>query len=193
MPRANTRLLIINAAVKLFASHGFEKTAVDDIAAEAKVAKGTIFYNFKTKNDIFLAILRAGIDDLTRTVHKKVGSEGTATEKIEAVFDASVEFLQKYGSFYNVLISELGRIHSHWKVEPMQLLDPYLQVVEKILEDGQQSGEFRRDIPPKEMGMIIFLAVASSGLGKVMMVGDEEVPLFTPTKQIVLRGIKNPG
>jgi AcrR family transcriptional regulator len=191
MSRPTTKLRILHAAVKLFASQGFENTAVDDIASEANVAKGTIFYNFKTKNDIFLAIVRLGIDDLTKEVHGKINPDRTASENLDVVFDASVEFLQKFGGFCNLLLSELSRFHTRWNADPLKVLDPYLQEIGMILKDGQETGEFRRDIDPKEMGMVLFLAVASSGIGRFMVTGNQELHLISPTKQIVLQGIKN--
>jgi AcrR family transcriptional regulator len=43
MSRTLTKLAIINAAVTLFARQGFEKTTVDEVAAQAGIAKGTVF------------------------------------------------------------------------------------------------------------------------------------------------------
>ena len=50
---------ILSSARKLFASRGFESTSMDDIAAEAGVAKGAIYHHFASKQEIFAQVLDA--------------------------------------------------------------------------------------------------------------------------------------
>lgn len=50
----NKKLKIIQVATKIFASDGYENASVDAIVEKAGVAKGTFYYYFKTKDDLFL-------------------------------------------------------------------------------------------------------------------------------------------
>jgi AcrR family transcriptional regulator len=50
---------ILAAARKLFASHGFDATSMDDIAAQAGVAKGALYHHFASKQEIFTRVLDA--------------------------------------------------------------------------------------------------------------------------------------
>ena len=62
---------IADAAMRLFARYGFKRTAVDDIAKEARIAKATIYLHFKGKDDIFratLLLLGQRVDSLCRDV-----------------------------------------------------------------------------------------------------------------------------
>jgi len=190
MSRTLTRLAIINAAVKLFARQGFEKTTVDEVAAEAGIAKGTVFYNFKDKDDIFFSVIKLGVDDLTDLARERAEHGITPTEKLEAVYDATVEFLQKYASFGSLLVSELGRIHSRWNLDPLTLLEPYLKILSQILVEGQAGQDFRHDISADEIAVIFFLGIVGSGLGRVMTAGYADLQLFAPTKKILLSGLK---
>ena len=63
MEKKDTRLSIIRASVEIFAAKGYEKATLDEIAASAKIAKGTIFYNFKSKEEIFFAIIEKGTNE----------------------------------------------------------------------------------------------------------------------------------
>lgn len=190
MSRTLTRLAIITAAAKLFASQGFEKTTVDEVAAEAGIAKGTIFYNFKTKDEIFLSVLKQGIENLTDLARERSEGGTTPIEKMDAVYDVTVEFLQQHVSFGDLLVSELGRIHTRWNLDPLTLLEPYLQVLAHILLEGQERREFRRDINAREIAVIIFLGIAGSGLGRLMATGHADLQLFASTKKILRSGIK---
>ncbi|MEK8226407.1 TetR family transcriptional regulator [Oerskovia sp. M15] len=66
--RAGTRQQIIDAAVNLIADQGFTATSVEDIAAAAGVAKGSVYYNFGSKSDVFEAALAGGLERLTLTL-----------------------------------------------------------------------------------------------------------------------------
>ncbi|HEX2993289.1 MAG TPA: TetR/AcrR family transcriptional regulator [Anaerolineales bacterium] len=190
MSRALTKLTIINAAAKLFARQGFEKTTVDEVAAEAGIAKGTVFYNFTTKDEIFLSVLQQGIDNLTELAREQSEHGTTPIEKMDSVYDATVEFLQKHAHFGYLLISELGRIYNRWNLDPLNLLEPYLQILGRILLEGQERRDFRRDISASEMAVIIFLGIAGSGLGRLMATGHHDLQLFTSTKKVLLSGLQ---
>jgi AcrR family transcriptional regulator len=48
---------ILKAAMQLFAGRGFHETSMAEVAREAKVSKALIFWHFKTKEELFLAVL----------------------------------------------------------------------------------------------------------------------------------------
>jgi AcrR family transcriptional regulator len=190
MSRTITRLAIINAAAKLFAHQGFEKTTVDEVATEAGIAKGTIFYNFKTKDDIFFSVIEQGIENLINLTRERIKSGTTPSEQLDAIYDATVEFLQKHASFGTLLVSELGRIYSRWNIDPLNLLEPYLETLSQVLEEGQKKREFRNDVSAYEIAVIIFLSIAGSGLGRLMATRHANLELFASTKKLLLDGVR---
>src|SRR5512144_2636319 len=52
-----TRTKIMEAAIKLFSNQGYNKSSVDDICAEAGISKGAFYHHFKSKQELFLALL----------------------------------------------------------------------------------------------------------------------------------------
>ena len=54
---SNTKDAIFFAAIKVFSTNGYAGATVDEIAAVAGVAKGTLYYNFKNKEDIFKFVI----------------------------------------------------------------------------------------------------------------------------------------
>src|ERR1700752_2300762 len=48
---------ILKAAMQLFANHGFHETSMSEVAREARVSKALIFWHFKTKEELFVAVL----------------------------------------------------------------------------------------------------------------------------------------
>lgn len=68
--RAETRLRLFTAAVEVIAEQGYTAATVDAIAERAGVAKGTVFYNFGSKEALFSALLEHGIQRLTEALSK---------------------------------------------------------------------------------------------------------------------------
>jgi AcrR family transcriptional regulator len=61
--RQQTRDYLLRAAAKVFAERGFHGASLDEVAATAGFTKGAVYSNFKNKEDLFLALLEAHLDD----------------------------------------------------------------------------------------------------------------------------------
>ena len=190
MKKRDTRLAIIEAALGIFAQKGYERATVDEIAAKANLAKGTIFYNFKTKEDIFFAIIEKGTHDFAELVRERSALGKTPSEKLELAYDSAFEFFLKYNNYCTLLISEIWRVRTRWNYEPTHLLDQYKESMVSIFSEGQQSGEFRRDIEPKDIGLIVFFLAAVSSLSKALSgEANIEQKLFDRTRLILMKGV----
>lgn len=112
--RAGTRQQIIDAAVDLIADQGFTATSVDDIAAAAGVAKGSVYYNFGSKSDVFEAVLAEGLERLTRTL--RVASEGlVGKEALAALVAAVLEQIRAHPNFAKLIAAEVFRVGREWQ------------------------------------------------------------------------------
>ena len=68
MARTSTRDAIMAAAVSVAARHGISGSSMDEIAEEASVAKGSLYYHFPSKDAIFEHVLQAGFDRLADAI-----------------------------------------------------------------------------------------------------------------------------
>lgn len=68
--RPDSRRRILEAALRLFGSRGFEETSVAEIARAAGVSKGLVYHYFDTKGDVLEAALERGSDRLERTLRE---------------------------------------------------------------------------------------------------------------------------
>src|ERR1700693_2056602 len=75
---------IITAARKVFAEKGYVAATVDEIAARAALAKGTIYLYFESKEQIYNAVLADDLEALRRLTLEKIAAVGTVLEKISA-------------------------------------------------------------------------------------------------------------
>jgi len=72
----NRAELVTQAAQELFARYGYERTSIEDIAEHLGIGKGSIYLAFKTKEDIFLAILEKHLAELRKLVDESVENCG---------------------------------------------------------------------------------------------------------------------
>ena len=112
--RAGTRQQIMDAAIDLIADQGFTATSVDDIAAAAGVAKGSVYYNFGSKSDVFEAVLLGGLERLTSALQTaRAGLVGK--EALVALIAELLEQIRTHPNFAKLLAAEVFRVGREWQ------------------------------------------------------------------------------
>ncbi len=81
-----TREYILRKAYELFSHFGFYKTAMDDIATEARVGKGTIYYYFKSKYELFAEVLQRDSLRILEKVKESISGVPVSRDRILKVF-----------------------------------------------------------------------------------------------------------
>jgi len=172
--RADTRQRLYEAAVELIAEQGFSATTVDDIALRAKVAKGTVYYNFKSKNDLFEELLRHGIELLTDGFRAAV--EGLPPrEAVGALVRTQLDYIRKYRAFAQLLLSEMWRTNREWQQTLVLLREQAIGVIAETVRAGVASGDLPEDLDVR---------VASSALFGVGLVVAVDWLVFQPERAI---------
>ena len=91
MPASATRLQIIEAADHLFYSEGLAAVSMDRIAERAGVTKKTLYYHFRSKDDLMGAYLDSRHGRVMERYHNWAGTSGTAAERVERMFRCLAE------------------------------------------------------------------------------------------------------
>lgn len=123
------RVRLIESALALVYKHGFGETRLVDIAAEANVPPGNVYYYFKTKEDIGAAIIDERLSQI-KTLQKRLGGMDSAQERlcafVKMTFD-NREMLARGGCPTGSLCTELhkegGRLAERSTVLFQQLLE----------------------------------------------------------------------
>jgi len=97
--------IILDAAEQIFKRYGYSKTTMDDIAREAMIGKGTIYYYFNTKEDIFLAIMSKVITEISKTIREKIETCKTFEGKVKALFTEPHEYFSQH---HDLIIQVIG-------------------------------------------------------------------------------------
>jgi AcrR family transcriptional regulator len=167
MPRRKDEDLkedILHSARKLFGQFGPKKTTVDEIAAEAGVGKGTVYYYFEDKQDIFLKVVQEESEELIRRLKSAVNEYETPDMKLRALF---VEKVKVLAELVNLRWLELSSESGRWSGLAEQGNNLNLkeqEMLEEIIEDGQARGFFKTKDVKKVAGSLhnMFEALAKT-------------------------------
>jgi len=77
---------LVQSARQVFARYGFKKTALDDIAREAHKGKSTIYYYFKSKDEIFKAVIEAEAEIRAKSIQCSDCSDRRPETKTENLY-----------------------------------------------------------------------------------------------------------
>jgi AcrR family transcriptional regulator len=94
---------IIDAAVQLFAERPFHEVRMEDIAARAKVAKGTLYLHYQDKEDLFLGILNDGLSALIERIEANLSDEMPPDEKLLVMNRESFRYFERNHFFLDVI------------------------------------------------------------------------------------------
>lgn len=177
--RQATRQRLYEAAVTLIAEQGFSATTVDEIAERAGVAKGTVYYNFASKNDLFEELLRHGVGLLTASLRQAaVDAEtkgGSKVDALDAMIHSGLEFIVRYPSFTQLYVAELWRTNRTWQDTLMILRQEAVAVVEKVLGEAVAAGELSDEID---------VPLTASALFGMVLVAALDWQAFQPERSI---------
>jgi AcrR family transcriptional regulator len=130
------RAAITAAAVKLFATRPFHKVRLDDVAAAAKVGKGTVYLYFKNKDDLYLSIIYDSFAVVLKTLREELaGKEESAWESLRRIIAAMSKFAVNNPSVYELMRAvPLDRQRTDQRKELADLL-------EQTIRRGVRGGE----------------------------------------------------
>jgi AcrR family transcriptional regulator len=141
---------ILDAARKVFSRKNFEQTTVDDIAAAAHVAKGTLYLYYKSKREIYLEAFRRDIAALSEETDCRMQECNTAAEIIKAFISTRVKFCEENRGFFRIYYSEFANFYVPLAPAPKGLREHYIRQakrLEAILEQAVEKGEIRKICP----------------------------------------------
>jgi len=137
---------ILEAAVKVFARHGFYQSTVAEIAKEAGVADGTIYLYFKNKDDIMVQFFSYRTRQVFDRFQAEVDRGGSSFDKLRNLIRRHLAEFQRDRDMAIVYQVETHRYHRLAEVQIREMAKMYLDLVAEIVETGQQEGRIRKDL-----------------------------------------------
>ena len=180
---------IIDAAVVVIAENGYHQAQVSKIAKQAGVADGTIYLYFKNKEDILISLFEEKMGSFIEKIDTMIAGKGTAAEKLLKMIEAHFSMLSKDHHMAIVTQLELRQSNKELRLRINDVLKGYLQVIDKIVIEGIETGEFSVDLDVRLARQMIFGTIDETVTSWVM---NEEkydlLALVSPVHRLLING-----
>ncbi|MFH1197718.1 MAG: TetR/AcrR family transcriptional regulator [bacterium] len=158
---------IIAAAEEVIFSKGYDHATMDDIAEKAELSKGTLYLYFKSKEEVYIAIILRAMQIMGRLFEEAVTGQPNGLLKVRAIGEAYMKFHREYPNYYQAMMyfskmqidadspagAELKAFHKNKDV-----MDLFIDSIKEGINDGS----LRSDLSPEHTAIILW--GATSGL-----------------------------
>ena len=161
-----TKQKIMDAALQLFKSKGFDATRLQDIAKAAGMTRGAIYWHFKNKLDI-LATLMLDMKKRFEVLLKNFQEEdGSAVKKLERLIHEIIMAHTADEQFQDLIIVMMSNYQISQNLRKHHFKDEFptqfIETVSDLTRQGMDEGAIRRDIDPNEIAwLVLFLFTGS--------------------------------
>jgi len=137
---------IINATLRCIYEKGAEEISMRFIAKEAKVNQSTLHYYFNNKENLLIEFIEALFNRFIYDIQRQYSTSDAPGKKLEAIFNAGRTFVGKQKELFVVFIHcwALSMRNPIMRKKFSDLYDRICGVIENILEEGYQKGEFNK-------------------------------------------------
>lgn len=139
-----TKRKIFETAMELFAQKGYEATSVEEITSIVGIAKGTLYYHFTSKEEIFYFLIEEGMKLLKNSIEIKTSKYENSIDKIKAIVLIQIKSIVKCENFITLVISQMwGREERN--IRCRNYVYEYIKIIEDIVKSGIDKGEITGD------------------------------------------------
>ena len=153
------RAAILRAAIKVFARRGYFNSKVSDIAGEAKIADGTVYLYFKSKDEILHSIFDQAMAEFIDHGKREIARMEGPEERLKGIAKLHLKRLGEDRDLAIVFQVELRGSTKHMKEFSADGFGDYLEIIRETIHQGQRSGLFRTDIKPVVAAKIFYGAL----------------------------------
>lgn len=147
-----TRKRILDAGLKIFADVGYASARIEDIAKEAGVTRGGVYWHFANKLELFKAIFEHYQSALDIRLAEIFSSEMNPSQKLRCLAEMFIDWLTERGEHREIELLALG-LSRDGCVKQTEIADArkrdvenFLNYIIEIIEEGKRVGEIRKDI-----------------------------------------------
>ncbi len=185
---------VLEAARRIFARLGYAAANVEEIAKEAGMAKGTVYLYFKSKEEVFIAVLASDIESLTNQTIEGMSAAKTFEERLTVFLNLRLAYLQHNQDFLRIYVAEFDGCGSR---SPLisEIVDRVywrgIDFMRQCLEQAIAQGELRT--VPAEPAAVAIYDIAKGFVhrhlrGRAHLPPEEDLAFI---HSLILSGLRN--
>ncbi len=185
-----TRDKILKVAARIFGKYGFQKTTMDEIARTAHKAKGSIYYYFSSKEELFLAVVSGEMNELKEALLEVAAEKTGATTMLRNYMLTRMKVLEDAINYHETLKADF--------LETFEFLDELrttfdtfeVELLSHILQQGVQEKVFEiRDVTKTTQVIIMALKALEIPFFLQNKIAEYE-PTIVELLDILIRGLE---
>ena len=189
------RRVILDAAVRDFATKGYHTSRVGDNAEEAGIAHGLLYHYFKSKEEVLQTVFRENWSQLLEAFARIEASAEPPLEQLGAIAKVLLRSWRDQPDLVRVMVREVAR--SPQLQEQVDEIRAVFVVIQRVIERGQADGSFRPEVDARLASWIFYGGLEELLTGWVLGQlpdGDEEVARAEQTVvELLCGGIMRDG
>lgn len=148
--------MILDVASRVFSKYGYNKTSLDEIATEARIAKGTIYYYFTSKEDLFINVVSEKADSFIEEMQHNIEKKQSFEEKLRYFLQAPVEYIcAEMPIWLDGLKSIPFNSKKHFERYRIQNRNKMLELLMGIIQEGIAEGTVSDQISQERLCEVI--------------------------------------
>jgi TetR/AcrR family transcriptional regulator, fatty acid metabolism regulator protein len=158
-PPLPKRDAILRAAIDVFASRGYFNSQVADVARAAGVAAGTVYLYFRSKDDLLVSVFERSMREALEEGRQAIAGIDDPPERLRRFARVHLGRLGRDRNLAIVFQVELRQSVKFMERFSTSLFREYLSQIRAAIVDGQETGQFRRDVNPTTAAKAFFGAL----------------------------------
>jgi len=132
--RDNRLAMVLQSAASCFRQRGYDAASMRDIARDAGMKAGSLYYHFPSKSELLVAVHEEGIRRITARVESAIDTRELPRKQLEAAMVAHLEALLDEGDFAQVVIRELPMLTEQQRRRLVGLRDAYEDIFRQLID-----------------------------------------------------------
>lgn len=145
-----TRKRILEAAAQVFASKGYHEARVDDIVEESNSSKGSVYFYFPGKQQMFLALVDQFANLLQRRLAEAMAQEEDGVCRVDAAIRVCLETFGKYRKLAKILLIQAVGLGTLFEEKRLEIHHRFAAMIQEHLDQAVTEG----DIPPMDTEVV---------------------------------------
>lgn len=139
---------ILQAATALFAERGYPNATIAELARRIGISDAAIYEHFESKEDILFSIPARYVEDFLAEAQLQLMGLGTVLERLRKLIWFNLHFYEQHRDYAAIILLELKHAKGFLGTTSHEVIRKFTRMIRGIIEEGQSTGEFRKDIDP---------------------------------------------
>ena len=180
----DTRQRILDAAIDVFSQKGYHDARVDDIVDASGTSKGAVYFHFKSKQQIFLAIIDQFALILAERLTEAIVAHDEGIQRVNAALATCLEVFGEYHDLAKIFLIQAAGLGATFEEKRLEIHNTFVMVIKSYLDQAVTGG----DVPPvdTEITALAWVGAINEVVIRWVLTGYPEPARSLPALRTVL-------